>query len=83
VMAKVPKVLKPDPGEAYARTEAPRGDFGVYLASDGSPNPARVRLRAPCFVNISALPYMLKGAKIADVVAVVGSIDIVLGDSDR
>jgi len=83
VMAKVPKVLKPDPGEAYARTEAPRGDFGVYLASDGSSNPSRVRFRAPCFVNISALPAMLEGAKIADAVAVVGSIDVVLGDSDR
>jgi NADH-quinone oxidoreductase subunit D len=83
VTAKVPRVLKPEAGEAYSRTEAPRGDFGVYVASDGTTNPARVRFRAPCFTNISALPYMLKGWKIADVVAILGSIDIVLGDSDR
>jgi NADH-quinone oxidoreductase subunit D len=83
VMAKVPRVFKPEPGEAYARSEAPRGDLGVYVAGDGSIFPARVRFRAPCFANISALPYMLRGWKIADVVAILGSIDIVLGDSDR
>jgi len=83
VQAKLPARLRPPAGEAYARVEAPRGIFGVYVVSDGSPNPLRVRFRSPSFVNLSALNQMCAGGKLADVVAVLGSIDIVLGEVDR
>ena len=81
--AKVPRVVKPPAGEAYGRVESPRGEFGCYVVSDGSANPARVRLRAPSFFHMGALPQMVKGWKIGDVVAILGSIDIVLGEIDR
>ncbi len=83
VMAKLPRALKPPAGEAYARVEAPRGDFGVFVVSDGSASPVRVRFRSPSFANLSALNRMCAGGKLADVVAVLGSIDIVLGEVDR
>jgi len=83
VMAKVPRTLRPPAAEAYAHVESPRGDFGVYLVSDGGDRPLRVRLRAPSFCNLAAIEEMAKGAKVADIVAIVGSIDIVLGEIDR
>lgn len=83
VMAKVPRVLRPPAGEAYGRVESPRGDFGCYVVSDGGPQPARVRFRAPSFFHLMALPRMVRGWKIGDVVAILGSIDIVLGEVDR
>jgi len=83
VMAKVPKIIKPPAGEAYARVEAPRGDFGVFVVSDGGTNPVRVRFRSPSFVNLSALDRLCRGVKLADAVAILGSIDIVLGEVDR
>jgi len=83
VQAKVPRNLKPPAGEAYSRVEAPRGDFGVYVVSDGSASPVRVRFRSPSFANLSALDRLCRGVKIADVVAILGSIDIVLGEVDR
>ena len=83
VLVKIPRSFKPPAGEAYSRVESPRGDFGVYIVSDGSPKPARLRLRAPSFCNLAALPAMAQGLKIADIVAIVGSIDIVLGEVDR
>jgi len=83
VLAKLPRVLKPPVGESYARVEAPRGNFGVFVVSDGSTSPARVRFRSPSFANLSALDYMCRGVKLADVVAILGSIDIILGEVDR
>ncbi len=83
VQTKVPRVLKPPAGEFYAHVEAPRGIFGVYVVSDGSANPVRVRFRSPSFANLSALNTMCAGMKLADVVAILGSIDIVLGEVDR
>ncbi|MFA5138957.1 MAG: NADH-quinone oxidoreductase subunit D [Elusimicrobiota bacterium] len=83
VMAKVPKVLKPPPGEAYAHVEASRGELGVYMVSDGGASPARVHVRAPSFLNLQVLGELLVGARIADVVAILGSVDIVLGECDR
>jgi NADH-quinone oxidoreductase subunit D len=83
VQAKLPRVLKPPAGQAYARVEAPRGDFGVLVVSNGTANPARVHFRSPSFVNLSALNRMCGGCKLADVVAILGSIDIVLGEVDR
>ena len=83
IMAKVPKVMKPPVGEAYVSIEAPKGELGYYIVSDGSVQPYRVRVRPPSFVNLQALDRMVRGALIADVVAVIGTLDIVLGEVDR
>jgi len=80
---KVPLLLRPPVGEAYAHIEAPKGELGFYLVSDGSIAPYRCRIRAPSFTNITALRDMLIGWKIADAVVIFGSIDIVLGEVDR
>ena len=81
--AKVPRTIRPPEGEAYGRVESPRGEFGCYLVSDGGTHPVRVRIRAPSFFHMGALARMLQGWKIGDVVAILGSIDIVLGEIDR
>jgi NADH-quinone oxidoreductase subunit D len=73
----------PPKGEVYHSIESPKGELGYYIVSDGSNRPYRVKVRPPCFVNLSALPKMIEGRLIADVVAVIGSIDIVLGEIDR
>jgi NADH-quinone oxidoreductase subunit D/NADH-quinone oxidoreductase subunit C/D len=70
-------------GEAYGRVEGPKGELGFYVVSNGKPNPWRYHVRAPSFINLSALALMGKGNKIADLVAILGSIDIVLGELDR
>lgn len=71
------------PGEVYHAIEASKGELGVYMKSNGGPKPERVHFRGPSFVNLSALPDMVKGEMVADVVAVIGSLDIVLGEIDR
>ena len=71
------------PGEVYQAIESPRGELGYYIISDGSPSPYKVKVRAPSFSNLFALPEMVKGAMFGDVVAAMGSIDIVLGEIDR
>jgi NADH-quinone oxidoreductase subunit D len=83
IMAKIPKVLKPPVGEAYVSIEAPKGELGYYIVSDGTLNPYRVRVRPPSFINLQALDKMARGALIADIVAIIGTIDIVLGEVDR
>jgi NADH-quinone oxidoreductase subunit D len=83
IMARVPKVIKPPVGEVYVSIESPKGELGYYIISDGSLQPYRVRVRPPSFVNLQALDKMAKGALIADVVAIIGTIDIVLGEVDR
>ena len=70
-------------GEVYMPIEASKGELGVYVKSTGGPKPARVHFRGPSFVNLSALPHMSRGAMIADIVAIIGSLDIVLGEIDR
>jgi NADH-quinone oxidoreductase subunit D len=70
-------------GEVYARVESPRGELGVLLVGDGGPRPYRVHFRTPSFVNMQALSSFTKGAFVADLVGIIGSIDIVLGDCDR
>ncbi len=83
ISAKVRRIARPPKGEVYLRTESPRGDFGVYLVSDGSDKPYRVKVRAPSFANLQALKHMLRDAYVADTVVILGSIDIVLGEVDR
>ena len=83
IAANVRRIARPPKGEVYIRTESPRGDFGVFLVSDGSDKPYRVKVRAPSFCNLQALQAMLRDAYIADAVLVLGSIDIVLGEVDR
>jgi len=70
-------------GEVYVAIESPRGEIGCYIASDGSPTPYRMHMRAPSFVNIQCLPHMMRGGLVADAVAVISSVDPVLGDVDR
>jgi NADH-quinone oxidoreductase subunit D len=83
IIAKVPKVLKPPVGEVYHSIEAPKGELGYFIVSDGSTQPYRMRVRPPSFVNLQALSKMVEGALVADVVAVIGTLDIVLGEVDR
>jgi NADH-quinone oxidoreductase subunit D len=83
VNAKVPKIVKPPAGDYYHSIEGPKGEIGCYLVADGTANPARVRVRPPCFINLQALRQMCLGHLVADVVAIIGTLDIVLGEIDR
>jgi len=75
--------FRPKPGEAYGRIEAPKGELGFYLISDGTPNPYRYRVRPPSLINLTVLEDMCLGSNVADVVLIFGSVDIVLGEVDR
>ena len=75
--------FRPKAGEAYGRIEAPKGELGFYLISDGSPNPYRYRVRPPSLINLTILEDICLGQLVADVVAILGSVDIVLGEVDR
>jgi NADH-quinone oxidoreductase subunit D len=84
VMAKVPRLIKPPAGETYHAIEAPKGELGFFIVSDGkSLSPYRMRVRPPSFCNLQLLPKLVKGHLVADVVALIGTIDIVLGEVDR
>jgi NADH-quinone oxidoreductase subunit D len=83
VMAKVPKVIKPPVGDIYHSIEAPKGEIGVYLVSDGTGKPYRMRIRPPSYINLQSLKHMSIGHLVADVVAIIGTLDIVLGEVDR
>lgn len=83
VHEKVPKRVKPAKGEVYFRSEAPRGQLGYYVVSDGGINPYRVKVKSPCFTAMSVFHRLARGLYIADIVALLGSLDIVLGEIDR
>lgn len=80
---KIARIHKPAPGEAYFRAENPRGELGFYLVSDGSMYPYRLKIRSPSFSNLAILPELIKGLKVADIICVLGSLDIIMGEIDR
>ena len=82
VMGKVPRVIRPPAGETFVRIEAPRGEIGCYIASQGKDKPWRLKFRRPSFTNLQILPKLLQGENIANMIAILGSIDIVLGEVD-
>ena len=77
------KAIRPPKGETYCRLETARGDMGVYIVSEGGTKPYRCKYRAACFSNLSALAEMSVGWKVADVVSILGSMDVVIPDVDR
>jgi NADH-quinone oxidoreductase subunit D len=84
VHEKVPKRVKPAKGEVYARSEAPRGQLGYYIVADGTGiNPYRVKVKSPCFTAMSIFHVLARGMMIADIIALIGSLDVVLGEIDR
>jgi NADH-quinone oxidoreductase subunit D len=83
LQAKVPKVIKVPKGETYVRAENPKGEMGYYLVSDGGNGPYRLKIRSASFSNLSILPWILEGALVPDIIAIMGSLDFVLGDVDR
>ncbi|MPZ99736.1 MAG: NADH-quinone oxidoreductase subunit D [Dehalococcoidia bacterium] len=80
---KMPRMLRTPPGEVYIRTEAPRGEYGIYLVSEGGNRPYRLKVRSACLSNLQALKHMSVGQYVADAIIVLGSIDIVLSEVDR
>jgi NADH-quinone oxidoreductase subunit D len=80
---RAPYAIMPPPGECYTAQENPRGEYGTYIISDGSRYPYRLKFRDPCFMNLQIFPKLLRGNKIADAVAISGSMDLVLGGIDR
>lgn len=83
VRGKVPRVIKPAAEEVYASVESPKGELGFYCVSNGTNRPYRMHVRPPSFINLQALPRLAKGHLISDLVALIGTIDIVLGEVDR
>jgi NADH-quinone oxidoreductase subunit D len=83
LLAKVPKVIKVPKGETYVRAENPKGEMGYYLVSDGKDGPYRLKIRSASFSNLSILPWALEGVLVPDIIAIMGSLDFVLGDVDR
>jgi NADH-quinone oxidoreductase subunit D len=83
VTAKVPRAIRPPAGESYARVESARGEIGCYIVSDGSTKAYRLKWRGPCFSNLAVIEKMAPGILVADLVAALGSFDLVLGEVDR
>jgi NADH-quinone oxidoreductase subunit D len=83
VMAKVPRLLRPRPGRAWAAVEAPRGLFGTYAVSDGTDQPFRLKIHDPSFVNLQLVPLLVKGNLVADTMAVMSSLDPIMGGVDK
>jgi NADH-quinone oxidoreductase subunit C/D len=84
IQANVPRTIKPpEDAEVYRAVEGAKGELGIYIRSDGTDKPARFKIRSPCFSNLSTLPAMAEGDLVADLIAALGSLDIVLGEVDR
>jgi NADH-quinone oxidoreductase subunit D len=83
VMAKLPRLLRPRPGRAYGSVEGPRGQYGIYAISDGTDQPFRLKIHDPSFVNLQLLPLLLQGCLVADCMAVISSLDPVMGGIDK
>ncbi len=83
IQAKVPRIIKVPAGEIYVRAENPKGEMGYYVVSDGGLGPYRLKIRSASFSNISILPWVLEGILVPDIIAILGSLDFVLGDVDR
>ncbi len=83
VMAKLPRLLRPRPGRAYGSVEGPRGQYGIYAISDGTDQPFRLKIHDPSFVNLQLLPLLLPGCLVADTMAVISSLDPVMGGIDK
>ncbi len=83
VREAIPKKIKPPEGEIYCKAENPKGELGFYIISDGTPKPYRIKARGTSFVNLSAMPEICKGYMLADLILILGSVDIVLGEVDR
>ncbi len=81
--ARAPRAIEPPPGEVYTAVEGPRGEVGFYIVSDGTRKPSRIKMRSPSYSNLCALPEILSGMKIADLIAVMGSLDLVIPEMDR
>jgi NADH-quinone oxidoreductase subunit D len=82
IMAKVPRIIKAPKGEAYVRIESPRGEIGCYISSNGKKEPYRMKFRRPSFYNLQILPKLLEGENMANLIAILGGVDIVLGEVD-
>ncbi len=83
VTSAIPKRVKPPVGQVYARVENPRGELGYFIVSNGTPNPFRIKVRGPSFVNLGVMDELCRGHMIADIITILGSVDIVLGEVDR
>jgi NADH-quinone oxidoreductase subunit D len=83
VQEHIPRRVRPAKSEVYDRTETPRGELGYYVISDGGLIPFRVKVKSPCFTVLSLLPAIARGGMVADIIAIIGSIDIVMGEVDR
>tara|TARA_B100001964_G_C14261076_1_gene615580 strand:- start:8953 stop:10122 length:1170 start_codon:yes stop_codon:yes gene_type:complete len=83
INVKIPRVIKPEPGEVYSKIESPRGELAMNVISDGTPKPYRLKIRSPAFCNLSLLPTISEEGLIADLIATLGSIDPVFGEVDR
>ncbi len=83
LQAKVPRIIKVPKGEIYVRAENPKGEMGYYIVSEGGRIPYRVKIRSASFSNLSVMPWLLEGALVPDIIAILGSLDFVLGDVDR
>jgi NADH-quinone oxidoreductase subunit C/D len=84
IQSNVPRTLRPEEdAEIYRAVEAAKGELGIYIRSDGTDSPARFKIRSPCFSNLQTLPELSEGEYIPDMVASLGSLDIILGEVDR
>jgi len=80
---ETPNAVRPPAGEAYVAIESPRGELGTYVVSDGGPKPYRCKIRAPGFAHLQAMDFICRGHMLADISAILGSLDIVFGEVDR